>query len=197
MTARPRGLAAVVAGAALIAIGFVFRYPELAVLGAAAIVASVLRDRLRRVAPRVDGPAQRRPRPGEPGRAVHPHADRPTGGRGCGRQPWSPRTGAAGCRWRYRWSGCGRGTTPTCDYPVPTARRGVVEIGPLTVARTDPLALAGTSRRYGGTVRVWVHPRISSARRGTGRDRAQPRRPHRPGTARQHHVRRVARIRAR
>ena len=46
------------------------------------------------------------------------------------------------------------------DYPVPTDRRGVVEIGPLTVTRIDPLALAGTRRRYGGTARVWVHPRV-------------------------------------
>jgi uncharacterized protein (DUF58 family) len=46
------------------------------------------------------------------------------------------------------------------SYPVPTDRRGVVPIGPLRVTRQDPLGLAAVSRGHGDAVRVWVHPRI-------------------------------------
>jgi len=45
------------------------------------------------------------------------------------------------------------------DYPVPTARRGVVRVGPLRVTRRDPLGLVGMARNNGGTAQVWVHPR--------------------------------------
>jgi Protein of unknown function DUF58 len=52
----------------------------------------------------------------------------------------------------------GRATTVT--YPVPTSRRGVVEVGPLEITRRDPLALVGVVRRYGQAGQVWVRPRI-------------------------------------
>ncbi|MET7392122.1 DUF58 domain-containing protein [Dactylosporangium sp. NPDC005572] len=52
------------------------------------------------------------------------------------------------------------GGTTTASYPVPTARRGVVAIGPLRVVRRDPLGLLTLSRGYGGTSTVWVYPRV-------------------------------------
>jgi uncharacterized protein (DUF58 family) len=159
MTARPRGLAAVASGAALIATGFIFRYPELAVLGAAAIVAAACA--IAYVAWRPALTVRRTVRPDRVGRGepcTHTLTVRLAG-------RLRPATLLAEDR-------CGGQVVPVplvrlrpghdtdVDYAVPTARRGVVEIGPLTVARTDPLALAGTTRGYGGTARVWVHPRI-------------------------------------
>jgi uncharacterized protein (DUF58 family) len=52
------------------------------------------------------------------------------------------------------------GRVSEVHYPVPTARRGVVEVGPLEITRRDPLGLVGVVRRYGGAAKVWVHPRI-------------------------------------
>ncbi|GLY99871.1 DUF58 domain-containing protein [Actinoplanes sp. NBRC 103695] len=52
----------------------------------------------------------------------------------------------------------GKDTTET--YAVPTERRGVVPVGPLQVRRSDPLGLIELARGYGGTTTVWVHPRI-------------------------------------
>src|SRR4029453_12177989 len=52
------------------------------------------------------------------------------------------------------------GKDTTERYPVPTARRGVVPIGPLRVTRSDPLGLVSLSRSYGEVATVWVHPRI-------------------------------------
>ncbi len=159
MTARPRGLAAVVAGAALIGIGFVFRYPELAVLGAAAILAAACA--IAYVAWRPALTVRR---------SVNP--DRVSRGEPCTHTLTVRLAGRLRPTTLVAEDRCGGLPVPVplvrlrpaqdtdVDYPVPTARRGVVEIGPLTVSRTDPLALAGTSRRYGGTVRVWVHPRI-------------------------------------
>lgn len=168
MSARPRGLAAVAAGAALIAGGFAFGYPELVVLGVTALVAAgcALAYVAWRPALSIE-------------RAVDP--ERVSRGEPCThtltvrlRGRLRPATLVAEDRCggvpvavplvRLR-PGIGRdpggaGAAVAVDYPVPTGRRGVVEIGPLTVARSDPLALAGTRRRYGGTARVWVHPRV-------------------------------------
>jgi len=159
VNARPRGLAAVAAGAALIAAGFTFGYPELVVLGVTALVAACCA--LAYVAWRPVLTVER---------AVDP--ERVSRGEPC------THTLTVRLRGRLRPATlvaedrCGAvpvavplvrlrpGHHNAVDYPVPTDRRGVVEIGPLTVARTDPLALAGTRRRYGGTTRVWVHPRV-------------------------------------
>jgi hypothetical protein len=159
VSATGRGLAAVAAGAALIAVGFAFGYPELAVLGVTALVAAVCAIVYIAWRPVLTV-----------ARAVHPQ--RVSRGEPC------THTLTVRLRGRLRpgtlvaEDRCGGlpvavplvqlrpGQDTAADYPVPTGRRGVVEIGPLTVARTDPLALAGTRRRYGGTARVWVHPRI-------------------------------------
>ena len=45
-------------------------------------------------------------------------------------------------------------------YPVPTDRRGVVDVGPLRVQRADPLGVARVARTHGGTSRVWVYPTV-------------------------------------
>jgi hypothetical protein len=143
----------------LIAAGFTFGYPELVVLGVTALVAACCA--LAYVAWR-------------PALTVERAVDPERVGRG------EPCTHTLTVRLRGRLrpatlvaeDRCGGrpvavplvrlrpGHDSAVDYPVPTSRRGVVEIGPLTVTRTDPLALAGTRRRYGGTARVWVHPRV-------------------------------------
>lgn len=44
-------------------------------------------------------------------------------------------------------------------YLVPTDRRGVYRLGPLTLTRSDPLGLVRWTRGYGATDTVWVYPR--------------------------------------
>jgi hypothetical protein len=157
--ARPRGLAAVAAGAALIGSGFAFGYPELAVLGAAALVAACCA--IVYVAWRPALTVRRDVNPERVGRGepcTHTLTVRLDGRLRPATLVAEDRLGGqpvAVPLVRLR-----PGQDTAVDYPVPTGRRGVVEIGPLTVTRTDPLALAGTRRRYGGTARVWVHPRV-------------------------------------
>jgi uncharacterized protein (DUF58 family) len=56
----------------------------------------------------------------------------------------------------------GRGRETSTSYPLPTGRRGVVDIGPLRISRRDPLGLVRATREYGGSVRLWVHPRVQA-----------------------------------
>jgi uncharacterized protein (DUF58 family) len=157
--ARPRGLAAVAAGAALIGAGFAFGYPELAVLGATALVAAccaIAYVAWRPVLTVERGVDPERVGRGEP--CTHTLTVRLRGRLRPATLVAEDRCGGESVA--VPLVGLRPGHDTAVDYPVPTGRRGVVEIGPLTVTRVDPLALAGTRRRYGGTAKVWVHPRV-------------------------------------
>ncbi|AXO35434.1 DUF58 domain-containing protein [Micromonospora sp. B006] len=166
-----RGIGLLVAALVLLGVGFRYAYPELTVLGAAAgvavgyaVVNAAWRPRLS-VARRADPDRVAR---GEP--AAMELTVRNTG-----------RLRAANLVAEDRCAGAlvpvpllrlrpGRDTV--VRYDVPTHRRGVVPVGPLRVVRRDPLGLVALSRGYGGTVPVWVHPRIhplSAVPTGAGR----------------------------
>jgi uncharacterized protein (DUF58 family) len=57
-----------------------------------------------------------------------------------------------------------RGERGMRTYRLPTRRRGIFDVGPVEVTRTDPFELYRTSRRYGGVERIWVYPRIVALR---------------------------------
>jgi uncharacterized protein (DUF58 family) len=50
------------------------------------------------------------------------------------------------------------GAVTRTTYRLPTGRRAVLDIGPLTVARQDPFGCWRTTQRLGTTERLWVHP---------------------------------------
>lgn len=52
------------------------------------------------------------------------------------------------------------GATTSETYQLPTTRRAVLQIGPLTVVRQDPFSLWRTSQRLGATASLWVRPRV-------------------------------------
>jgi len=158
MRPTSRGIGAVLAGTALIAAGFTFGYPELAVVGVTALLAAAC----------AVGYAALRPHLSVR-RAVDP--DRVTRGEPC----TQTLTIGNSSRWRaatlVAQDRCGGARVPVplvrlrpaqdteVSYPVPTIRRGVVDVGPLRVVRRDPLGLVQLARSHGGTARVWVHPR--------------------------------------
>ncbi|MFY1656174.1 DUF58 domain-containing protein [Micromonospora sp. WMMD1274] len=166
-----RGIGLLVAALVLLGVGFRYAYPELTVLGAAAAVAvgyavvnAAWRPRLS-VARRADPDRVAR---GEP--AAMELTVRNTG-----------RLRAANLVAEDRCAGAmvpvpllrlRPGADTVVRYDVPTHRRGVVPVGPLRVVRRDPLGLVALARGYGGTVPVWVHPRIhplSAVPTGAGR----------------------------
>jgi uncharacterized protein (DUF58 family) len=158
MRPTTRGVGAVLGGAALISAGFAFGYPELAALGATALLAMVCALVYAALRPRLS--VRRRVDP-----------DRVTRGEPCAQTL----TIGNASRWRAATlvaeDRCGpqRVAVPLVrlrpaqdtevTYPIPTSRRGVVDVGPLLVVRRDPLGLVRLTRSHGGTARVWVHPR--------------------------------------
>jgi uncharacterized protein (DUF58 family) len=154
-----RGTGLLVAAMAMLAAGFWYGYPELTVLGAAGVIATVTAIAHTAWQPRL-GVA----RVADPDRV--PRGD----------PSMVTLTVTNGSRLRSATlvgeDRCGSRIVPvpvlrlrprrdtTATYPVPTDRRGVVPIGPLRVTRRDPLGLAGMTRSQGSTAQVWVYPRI-------------------------------------
>ncbi|MEU4427886.1 DUF58 domain-containing protein [Actinoplanes sp. NPDC024001] len=161
MTAR--GLALLVAAGVLLAAGFRYGYPDLALLGAAAGLAVAAAAGFAAWRPRL-----RVNRVAEPERVARGEPARIT------------LTVRNGSRWRAATllavDRCGPSTVPvpllrlrpgrdtSTGYPVPTHRRGLVPVGPLAVTRRDPLGLITLNRVYGETVTVRVYPRIHPLR---------------------------------
>lgn len=176
-----RGAGLTVGGVALLATGFTYGYPELAVLGATAVIAQLhaflhaaLRPRLA-VTRSVDPDRVARGEgstvtltvrnTGRFGAATLVAHDQCSRGPHSGARKLSPRDGRGGR------AGQGGATVPVpllrlrpgrdtdVSYPVPTDRRGVVDVGPLQVTRRDPLGLVSVSRSHGDTARIWVYPK--------------------------------------
>lgn len=154
-----RGVGLLVAAVVLLGAGFRFAYPELTLLGAAALAAVGYAALVAAWRPRL---------------TVTRRADPDRVARG---EPASM-TLTVRNAGRFRSANllaedrCGERTVPVpvlrlrpgrdteVRYDVPTHRRGVVPVGPLRVTRRDPLGLVALARPYGAAVPVWVHPRI-------------------------------------
>ncbi|HEX6359381.1 DUF58 domain-containing protein [Actinophytocola sp.] len=56
------------------------------------------------------------------------------------------------------------GADAVYHYELPTARRGRIQVGPLTLERVDPLGLGRSHLATGDTTTMWVHPRTYPVR---------------------------------
>jgi uncharacterized protein (DUF58 family) len=56
------------------------------------------------------------------------------------------------------------GSSQEVPYTIPTRRRGVLPVGPLTIDRTDPLGLVRARRSVGQRSVLWVQPRVHDLR---------------------------------
>jgi uncharacterized protein (DUF58 family) len=155
-----RGYGLLVAGALLLATGFWFGYPELAALGAASAVAVIgalifVGWRPRLAVARVADPD--RLMRGESSRVTLTitNASRLFGANLVARDRLRPGGRVPVPLIRLR-----PGRVTDVSYPVPTSRRGVIQVGPLEISRRDPLGLVGVVRGYGGATLVWVRPRV-------------------------------------
>jgi uncharacterized protein (DUF58 family) len=157
-----RGYGLLIAGAVLLAAGFRFGYAELATLGAASIIAVLgalvfVAWRPRLTVARVADPD--RLMRGESSQVTLniANASRFFGASLVARDRIQPGGTVPVPLVRLR-----PGRVTSVSYPVPTSRRGVIEVGPLEISRRDPLGLVGVVRSYGGAIKVWVRPRVHS-----------------------------------
>ena len=155
VTSRGWGMAA--AGALLLAAGFWLGYPEVAVLGSAAAASFLVALLVAGWRPRLTVT-----------RLIEP--ERVERGEACTATLTVRNEGKLRAVSMVAYDMCDDMRVPvplhrvrprkeaTVDYRVPTERRGVHKLGPLTVGRRDPLALVKLSRSYGDPGTVWVHP---------------------------------------
>ncbi|WP_038843261.1 DUF58 domain-containing protein [Salinispora arenicola] len=159
MGVTARGVGLFVAAGVLLAAGFRFAYPELALLGAAGATAGGYAVAVAAWRPRLAVVRQAEPdrvARGEPATMTVTVHNR--GRLRSANLVAEDRCGAVPVAVPVLRLRPGRDTT--VRYDVPTTRRGVVPVGPLRVIRRDPLGLVSLSRPYGETVPVWVHPRV-------------------------------------
>ncbi len=159
MTITARGVGLLVAGPLLLAAGFAFGYPELTVLGCAALLAALL----------AVGYAVLRPTLGVTRQA---EPDRVMRGEDSRMRLTVRNANRLRAATLIAYDRCGPATVAvpvlrlrpghdtTTEYPVPTNRRGIVTIGPLRVVRRDPLGLVTVARAHGEVTQVWVYPRV-------------------------------------
>lgn len=157
MTVTARGTGLAVAGIALLAAGFGLGYAELALLGGAALAALLCAAAHAARRPRLDVR-----RIAEPDRVTRGEASTVTltvhnAGRLAASLVAYDRCG--GDRVAVPLLRLRPGRDAVVRYPVPTHRRGVVDLGPLRLTRTDPLGLVTVTLAYGEAIRVWVRPR--------------------------------------
>jgi uncharacterized protein (DUF58 family) len=70
----------------------------------------------------------------------------------------------AGRRVRLDVPPLGPGRSTEAVYPLPTARRGVITVGPAVIVKTDLLGLMRREIVQTGTQQLWVHPRVAPLR---------------------------------
>ncbi|CCH32629.1 DUF58 domain-containing protein [Actinosynnema sp. NPDC047251] len=56
------------------------------------------------------------------------------------------------------------GESRVVEYPVPTTRRGLLRLGPLTLLRVDAFGLLSRAQRQTDNALLWVHPRVHALR---------------------------------
>ena len=158
MRLTQRGVALLATAPLLLAAGFLLGYPELTLLGCAALLAVGLGVGYAGWRPRLHAT-----------RSAHP--DRVTRGESSRVTLTVRNTSRLRSTTMIAYDHCGPSTVPVplvrlrprrdtvVGYPVPTEHRGVVDIGPLRVERRDPLGLLSVAREHGEVITVWVHPK--------------------------------------
>jgi uncharacterized protein (DUF58 family) len=152
-----RGIGVLAGGVVLIVAGFVAHYPELAAIGTAGLLAVALAVLAGAIRPQLTVTRQVEP-------------DHVMRGDPCtitltiqNHRRWGTLTviGEDQCAGQAVAVPLVRmrpGEPTTISYPVPTGKRGLVELGPLRVGRRDPFGLARVQRVFGEVSTVWVYP---------------------------------------
>jgi uncharacterized protein (DUF58 family) len=155
-----RGWTVLAAGPALLAIGLVAGYREIALLGGAAVLCMALAAAWVGAPPRVTASRVVTPPRAVQGEECRADVDvHSVSGRSRLLNVTEPVRGPLGesaVSTPVRVRG---GIPARVSYPLPTDRRGVLTVGPLRVGRRDPLGLCRAQRQVAPAIRVLVRPR--------------------------------------
>ncbi|MEV7098156.1 DUF58 domain-containing protein [Amycolatopsis sp. NPDC051045] len=163
MRLTPRGVAVLVVSVVLVATAEWAGYPLFRVLGAIGLGAlpaavAVTARGMRVAVTRVVYPDRvERGRPALAKLRVRNLAGRPQAGFAA----WDH---AGGSTRTVQVRALAEGAEATYQYELPTAARGLMAVGPLTLQRADPFGLARNRHPAGETGTLWVHPRKYPAR---------------------------------
>ncbi|THV32293.1 DUF58 domain-containing protein [Glycomyces paridis] len=175
MPVTSRGVGLAVAAVALLAAGWTWGYPELAAVGAVAVLACVAAASVIAARPRLEverGVTPDRVSVGHTAevaltirntgrwRSVNARTVDTYGGTAhtYGSQA-SPR-GVPARRVAVPLARLRPGKSAAASYRIEAERRGVIDAGPLSIGKRDLLGLAATAGNFGPTARLWIHPRL-------------------------------------
>lgn len=159
-----RGVGLAVAAVGLLVAGWIWGYPELAALGAAAALACVAAASVIAAKPRLEVERSVAPDRISVGHTATVHLNVRNIGRWRSVNARAVDTyGGNGLETRRVSIPLARlrpGKSAGAGYAIQAERRGVVDAGPLGIGKRDLLGLAATAGTFGPSARLWVHPRL-------------------------------------
>ncbi|GAA2170950.1 MULTISPECIES: DUF58 domain-containing protein [Glycomyces] len=160
-----RGVALAIAAVALLAAGWLWGYPELATLGAAAALACVAAGSVIAAKPRLEVERSVTPDRISVGHTAHVNLNVRNAGRwrsvnARAVDAYGAPQGIETRRVAIPLARLRPGKSAGASYAIQAERRGVVDAGPLSIGKRDLLGLAATAGNFGGTGRLWIHPRL-------------------------------------
>lgn len=151
------GILVAIGAVLLLALGWLADYPELAAIGFTGLAALVIAAAWMLLRPDLAAIREVRPQRVTPGERALGIITLTNESRRRS-PPILALEAVAGQQLQVPIPSLSSGQKHVASYPLPTARRGIYQIGPLTIGHTDPLRLMRVGRAYSTYSTLYVHP---------------------------------------